>query len=127
MPLLLLVEDQEDIRTSLADILSFEGYGVCQAAGRSEGLALLRAQKPDLAILDYSLPQPADGAEFLRIKASEPELASIPVILTSGFNLPSRMEGVVAMVTKPFDLDEILALIRHYAGPPEPRRRSTTA
>ncbi len=127
MPLLLLVEDQEDIRTALADILSCEGYAVCEAANRSEGLALLRAQKPDLAIIDYSLPKPADGTEFLRIKASEPELASIPVILTSGFNLPSKMDGVVAMVTKPFDLDEILALIRHYAGPPEPRRRSTTA
>ena len=126
MPLLLLVEDQEDVRTALADILTCEGYTVCEAADRSEGLALLRAQKPDLAIVDYSVPRPADGAAFLRIKASEPGLASIPVILTSGFGLPAPIDGVVAMVTKPFDLDEILALIRRFAGPPEERRRSTS-
>jgi CheY-like chemotaxis protein len=124
MPLLLLVEDEEDIRTALADILTCEGYGVCEAAGRSEGLAALRAQKPDLVIVDYSLPKPTDGIEFLRIKASEPGLASIPVILTSGFTLPSKLDGVVAMVTKPFDLDEILALIQRFAGPP--RRQSTS-
>jgi len=125
MPLLLLVEDDPDIRTELGYVLSYEGYGVCAAADASSGLEALRARKPDLVILDFGLPDPGDGAEFLRVKASDPGVASIPVILASGFALPRQMDGVVAMMPKPFDIETVLALIERYAGPPEKPHVST--
>jgi CheY-like chemotaxis protein len=127
MPLLLLVEDDEDIRMELADLLSSEGYRVCEAADRSSGLDLLRTRKPDLVILDYGLPDPTDGAEFLRTKAADPGVASIPVILSSGFVLPPEMDGVIAMMPKPFDVEAMLELVRRHAGPPEEPDASTAA
>src|SRR3954467_10491905 len=127
MPLLLLVEDDQDIRMELGDLLSSEGYRVCDAADRSSGLHLLRSRKPDLVILDYGLPDPAEGAEFLRIKAAEPDVASIPVILSSGFMLPPEMDGIVAIMPKPFDVETMLALIQRHAGPPEEPDASTAA
>ena len=127
MPLLLIVEDDADTRAELADFLSEEGYAVCEASDRADGLERLRTRSPDLVILDYGLPAPSEGAEFLRIKASEPKIASVPVILASGFVLPPEMGGVVAMMSKPFALDDILALIRQFAGPPEAPKTSTAA
>ena len=125
MPLLLLVEDDRDTRSQLADLLSEEGYAVCEAEDREGGLEVLRARKPDLLILDYGLPAQADGADFLRTKAKEPAVASIPVILASGFVLPPEMDGVVATISKPFNVDELLSLVQQFAGPPEKPNAST--
>lgn len=118
MPLLLLVEDDIDTRTALAGVLTSEGYLVCEAADCAGGLEALRRLKPDLVILDYGLPVIEEGAEFLRLKASGQESASIPVILVSGFKLPAEMDGVVVVVPKPYDLEELLSLVRRFAGTP---------
>ena len=103
MPLILLIDDDADVRASVAEFLQAEGYSVVEAAGRAAALDLLRTTKPDAIILDYALPEPTGGAEFLLAKASVADIASIPVIVTSGFALPSGLPGAssVINVTEP--------------------------
>jgi CheY-like chemotaxis protein len=80
----------------------------------ASALELLRTTKPDAIILDYALPHAADGAQFLSDKSKIAGAASIPVIVTTGFALPSQLEGAAAILTKPFDIDRLLELIRRF-------------
>ena len=119
MPLVLLIEDGADIRSSVAELLMAEGYSVAQAPGRASALAFLRTAKPDAIILDYALPCATEGAAFLTEKAKIAEAASIPVIVTSGFALPSQLEGAAAILAKPFDIDCLLGLVRRFVPAPD--------
>jgi DNA-binding response OmpR family regulator len=119
MPLILVIEDDTDIRSSLAEFLEAEGYLVAQAPDCASALTVLRAARPDAIILDYALPGIADGAGFLVEKAKIGELASVPVIVTSGFPLSPDLEGAAAILTKPFDLDRLLEVIRRLASVPD--------
>jgi CheY-like chemotaxis protein len=127
MCLLLIVEDDRDTRLSLAQLLVGEGYDVCEAADVTAGLSTLRAFRPDLVLLDYAIPERRDGEEFLRTKAADPQAASIPVVVMSGFSGLRHLDGVVAFIAKPFDVDDLLALVRRFAGPPEKPHRRTAA
>ena len=119
MRLLLIAEDDTDTRTTLAALLSEIGYSVCHAADGRSALDELKSLRPDLVLLDYGLPAPRDGAEFMRAKALDPEIARIPVIVLSGYNLPATIEGSLAVMRKPFELDLLLKMIKRIMGPPE--------
>ena len=118
MRLLLVVEDDYDIRTSLAALLSDLGYSVCDAADGAKALDKLRSLRPDLVVLDYGLPGPEDGAAFPRAKAADQEIGGVPVIVVSGYELPAEIAGTVAVVRKPFDFTLLAALIERVVGPP---------
>lgn len=119
MRLLLIAEDDTDTRTTLTALLSDIGYSVCGAADAAGALDELKSLQPDLVLLDYGLPGLKDGDEFMTAKALDPEIASIPVIVVSGYNLPSSIQGCVAVMRKPFELDSLLAAISTIVGPPE--------
>ena len=119
MRLLLVAEDDRDTRTALTGLLSDFGYSVCDAADGPRALEKVRSLRPDLVLLDYGLPAPKDGEDFLRAKAAEADLAAIPVIVLSGYELPNEMDGTVAVIRKPFDFNRVLALIRTIIGPPQ--------
>ena len=119
MPLILLIEDDADIRSSVAEFLQGEGYSVAEAASASRALDVLRTSRPDAIILDYALPDATDGAEFLVQKAKTMEVASIPVIVTTGYALPPEVHGAAAILPKPFDVDRLLELIRRLAPLPD--------
>jgi CheY-like chemotaxis protein len=125
MRLLLIVEDDRDTRTTIAALLSEAGYSVCDAADGERALNKLRWLRPDLVLLDYGLPVPKQGDAFLRAKAADPQLAAIPVIVMSGYELPKEMDGTVAVIKKPFDFDVLLGVIVSAIGPPE--KPNTTA
>jgi CheY-like chemotaxis protein len=125
MRLLLVVEDDRDTRDTLAALLSEIGYSVCDAADGRRALAELRSLRPDLVLLDYGIPALKDGSDFLHAKALDPEIASTPVIVVSGYNLPESIAGTVAVMRKPFELDDLLAAIARVIGPPE--KPNTTA
>jgi CheY-like chemotaxis protein len=118
MRLLLIVEDDQETRSTMALLLSEEGYSVCDAADGARALEKSRSLHPDLVLLDYGLPAPKDGEDFLRAKAADPEIAAIPVVVLSGYNLPTEMDGTAAVVQKPFEFDAILAVIERLVGPP---------
>lgn len=118
MRLLLIVEDDQDTRSALAELLSQVGYSVCDAADGPRALAKLRSLHPDLVLLDYGIPAPANGEEFLLEKGCDAQIAAIPVIVLSGYELPRTMGGTVAVLRKPPDLDRLVAVVAGVVGPP---------
>jgi CheY-like chemotaxis protein len=119
MRLLLVVEDDYDTRVTLSAVLADAGYSVCDAIDGPGALGMLRSLHPDLVLLDYGIPSPLDGEKFLRAKAADSAVASTPVIVMSAYVLPSEIDGTVAIIPKPFDVERLLALIGEVIGPPE--------
>jgi CheY-like chemotaxis protein len=118
MRLILVVDGDRDMRGSLADCLTGAGYSVAEAAHASDGFRRLCSLKPHLVLLDQSVPSFVDGQEFLRSKAADRELASIPVVLMSGYLQAPQADGIAAFLRKPFDLDDILRIVEKLAGRP---------
>jgi CheY-like chemotaxis protein len=119
MRLLLIVEDDYDTRVTLGAVLSEAGYTVCDAADVPSALAKLRSSAPDLVLLDFGLPGPEEGERFLRTKEREASIAATPVIVMSAYPLPRHIDGTVAVVQKPFDVERLMDVIREVVGPPE--------
>jgi DNA-binding NtrC family response regulator len=108
---ILIVDDEANLRKTLAEILRKRGYETLEAGDGSEALQLLGDTTPDLIFSDWKMPK-LDGAEFLQHLRSERRLASIPVIVITAFGSShSAIEavrlGAYDFVTKPFDLEEI--------------------
>jgi DNA-binding NtrC family response regulator len=109
---ILIVDDEANLRRTLAEILSSRGYSVLEADDGSSALRLLREEVPDLIFSDWKMPQ-LGGAELLEHLRDQPRLSSIPVIVITAFGSShSAIEavrlGAYDFVTKPFDLDEIV-------------------
>jgi len=122
MRLLLVVEDDYDTRVTLAAVLAETGYSVCDSGDAPSALGKLRSLLPDLVLLDYGLPSPREGEGFLRAKSRDALVASIPVIVMSAYVLPATIDGTVAVIQKPFDVERLLDVIRGTVGPPESPR-----
>jgi CheY-like chemotaxis protein len=80
----LVIDDDRDLRTTLAQVLTDEGYAVVTAANGAEGLTRLHElheeSRPDVILLDLMMPV-MNGAQFRRAQLDEPELAAIPVLV----------------------------------------------
>jgi len=114
--LILIVEDDGDIREDLADILRNEGYEVLTASNGQEACDRLRSPSalPDLILLDLMMPI-MDGWQFRAEQLKDASLAQIPVIVLSGA-VDVRKEaaalGAAGYASKPFKLDVLLSMIR---------------
>ena len=109
---ILIVDDEANLRKTLAQILSVRGYSVLEADDGTSAVRLLSNAAPDLIFSDWKMPQ-MGGQEFLQYLRGQPRLASIPVIVITAFGSShSAIEavrlGAYDFVTKPFDLDEIV-------------------
>jgi two-component system response regulator AtoC len=109
---ILIVDDEANLRKTLAEILSTRGYSVLEADDGAAAVELLRDATPDLIFSDWKMPN-MGGEEFLQHLRGDPRLASIPVIVITAFGSShSAIEavrlGAYDFVTKPFDLDEIV-------------------
>lgn len=122
----LIIEDDPTLARSLAATLREENYAVDLAGDGEAGLLKAREQPYDAILLDVMLPR-LDGWEVLaRLR---PELATPVLLLTARDTVPDRVKGLDRgaddYLTKPFDIDELLAriraLIRRTAGQPHPR------
>ena len=112
-PRLLLVDDEAALREPLAEYLSRQGFSVDQAASAAQARSHLRAQTPDLALLDIMMP----GEDGLALCRHLVESRSIPVIfLTARGEATDRIVGLEIgaddYVVKPFDPRELVARIR---------------
>jgi excisionase family DNA binding protein len=106
-PLVLIVDDDEQLREFVRVNLEMDGYLVREAGSAQEGLAALDEAAPDLVLLDVMMPQ-VDGFEMLRRMQEQHGLGSVPVIMFSGKvdeETASRAarEGARAFIGKPFD------------------------
>lgn len=113
---ILVIEDDPDIRELLVYALGKEGYQTEQAASGEAGLKLAKQAKPDLIILDIMLPG-IDGLEVLRKLKHEPGLRPIPVLIASArgeeADVVSGLElGADDYVTKPFSPRVLVARVR---------------
>jgi CheY-like chemotaxis protein len=107
----LVIDDDEDIREALGDVLGDAGYSVRVAASGSEALELLRdLEPPSLILLDLMMPG-MDGFAFRAAQVADPRIASIPVLIVSaGGNLAADAKrlGATGFIQKPMKLDVIL-------------------
>ena len=120
MPTLLIVEDNEMNRDMLSRRLQRRGYQVLLAADGQEGLATARERKPDLVLMDMSLPV-IDGWEATRQLKAQEATRAIPVIaLTAHAMSGDRQKAVDAgcddFDTKPIELERLLGKIEHWLG-----------
>lgn len=115
--LIVVAEDDDDIRALLVRRLARRGWEVVEAADGAQALELVRARRPALAILDSSMPH-MTGEEVAAALRGDPETASIPVILLTahGAGNGELTEGVDARLGKPFQIDEVDATARRLIG-----------
>jgi len=115
---ILVVEDQEDNRQILRDLLGSAGYEMIEADNGEDAIAMATAHRPDLILMDIQLPI-LDGYEATRRIKGNPALRQIPIIAVtsyalSGDDVKALEAGCDAYVTKPFDPAELLERIRGY-------------
>lgn len=106
---ILIIEDDPDILSSLAEVIREEGFDVETAANGYQALARLEARPPDLIFLDLMMPL-MDGWKFLETARQRFPSAHPPVVLLSAVhNLTdeARRLGVTAFLSKPFDLEDV--------------------
>jgi two-component system, cell cycle response regulator DivK len=118
---ILVVEDQEDNRTILRDLLTSAGFTILEAVTGEDGVAMAQKELPDLILMDVQLPG-IDGLEATRRIKAIPTLKSIPLIVVtsyalSGDDAKAKAAGADDYVTKPFSPRALLAKVRHHLSP----------
>lgn len=117
----LVVEDNATIGGLLVALLREEGYRALRAWDGREAIKMARDRKPDLIVLDLSLPY-RDGVEVLRELRSNEDTAEAPIVVVSGNALQLSQDDrdlVSDAVSKPFDIDRLLNVFRRHLGDPE--------
>ncbi len=115
---ILIVEDQEDNRRILRDLLTSAGFELVEAGTGEEGVAMAEAHRPDLILMDIQLPG-LDGYEATRRIKANLALRPIPIIAVTSYALSgdeakAREAGCDGYVTKPFSPRALLAKVREY-------------
>ena len=117
---ILVVEDTEDNRQILRDLLGMAGYDMIEAHDGAEGVAMASEHKPDLILMDIQMPV-MDGYEATRRIKADPALKSIPMIAVTSYALSgdedkARAAGCDGYVAKPFSPRQMLAKVREILG-----------
>ena len=120
-PRILVVDDQEDNRRILRDLLTNSSFEVVEARTGEEAVTLAEAQTPDLILMDIQLPG-IDGYEATRQIKAKPALRATPLIVVtsyalSGDDAKAFAAGADAYVSKPFSPRALLAKVREFLGP----------
>jgi two-component system cell cycle response regulator DivK len=115
---ILVVEDQEDNRRILRDLLSTAGYDLIEATTGEEGVELAQRERPDLILMDIQLPL-IDGYEATRRIRTHSALRAVPIVAVTSYALSgdeakSRAAGCDGYVAKPFSPRQLLAIVRQF-------------
>jgi DNA-binding response OmpR family regulator len=124
----LIVEDDNEMRTTLAAYLRAEGFEVEEAADGAAGLRRAQDTPPDVAIVDLTMPV-MDGRALLAAWVQKGALWEVPVVLisaSSGLAEVAREFDVRATLAKPFDLDVLRAVVEQLLAHPEPPPETPT-
>ncbi len=114
---ILIIDDEEDLRRSVAAALEAEGYVVVTASDGRAGIDDAVAHSPDLILVDYRMPE-LDGVQFLQSLRSHDEVKDTPVmIVTVDPQLELRKSatglGIQGFLTKPFSMGELVQSVRN--------------
>jgi CheY-like chemotaxis protein len=118
----LVVDDFEDNRAMYAEFLSCSGYGVAQASNGEEAVELARRLKPDVVVMDLSLPV-MDGWEAIRRLKSDQRTTRIPIIALTGHALAVHSRGALdagcdAFLAKPCLPDKLVEKVEELLAKP---------
>lgn len=130
-PVVMVVEDDHDVRALLHKVLSYDGYQVLEATTGSEALQLLRTERPACILLDAMLPE-IHGFEICAALKRSPAFAATPVIVVSAVyrgwenaRTVQETHGADAFVEKPFDVHYVRQLVARMIGAELPRTALT--
>ena len=115
---ILVVEDTEDNRQIIRDLMTTAGYELIEAIDGVEGVATAEREQPDLILMDIQLPV-IDGYEATRRIRAIPALAKVPIIAVTSYALSgdeakTREAGCDGYVAKPFSPRQLLAKVREF-------------
>ena len=111
MALILVVDDEDDLRRLLTTLLKEAGYETIVAADGAEAVALAQEHKPDLITLDIAMPI-MDGYQTFEVLKADEDTAAIPVIMITAFGMThdrarAMSLGVRDFISKPYEPDEV--------------------
>jgi len=115
-PLVLVADDEPSIRETVSFILEMEGFAVAGAEDGEQALVEIKRLRPPVVLLDGMMPL-RDGFDVCREVKADPELAAVKVVMLTALGQKTDREKAIAAgadvyITKPFDEDELLALLR---------------
>ena len=118
----LVIEDTEDNRQIIRDLLTSFDYELIEAVDGAEGVAMAQSHHPDLILMDIQLPK-LDGHEATRRIRAIPELRDVPIIAItsyalSGGDVKAKAAGCDAYIAKPYSPRALLAEVRRLLGSP---------
>jgi len=113
---ILIVEDNDDNRLLLTQILRYEGYDVIEAVNGKEGVDMAKAHMPDLILMDIQLPV-MDGFTAIRMLKNDPDTRHIKVIAITAFAMDGDREkildtGVDNYIAKPINTKRLAEIVR---------------
>ena len=121
---ILIIEDNEEIRQTLEEVLRGEGYQAFGVSNGKEALRVLKAMPgPALILLDMMMPT-MNGWEFLEVKKSNWQIADLPVVVLSALDAPNALTknskplAAKGYIRKPIDLDVLMEAIQLYCEGP---------
>ncbi len=116
---ILVVDDDDDFREALCEVLTEAGYPVDQAANGELALRRVAAEKPGVVLLDLKMPV-LDGWGVVERMRKDAATAHIPILILSayGYEWESELLGAQGFIPKSVGTEEILDRIRRIAGPP---------
>lgn len=114
---LLLVDDEPGVRESVKEYLQESGFDVQAASNATDAWQMLQQKAPDLVISDIMMPQ-VDGYQFLKQLRDDPRFKTLPVVFLTARGMTSDrilgyQAGVDAYLPKPFDPDELVAIVEN--------------
>jgi CheY-like chemotaxis protein len=128
--MVLVIDDDVEIRQALTDILEDEDYTVVAAANGKEALEIVaRGPVPDVILLDVMMPV-MDGWHFLSARLNHPRLVEVPIIIISAGNeaeTEARKVGAYRVLKKPLHLDDLMSRIEDCYRVSQHMRREVSA
>ena len=118
MKRILIIEDTEDNRQIMRDLLTHAGYELLEAVDGADGVAQAKRHRPDLILMDIQLPV-LDGYEATRRIKADPDLKAIPIIAVTSYALSgdetkTRTAGCDGYIAKPFSPRLLLAAVNGF-------------
>lgn len=114
---ILVIDDEDDIRTSIKDVLEKDGYSVSGAPDGKAGLDFLKKEKFNMIILDVMMPQMSGWDVFTKIMGTMPEYKNKVMFLSVVEISEDRKkelisEGAADYLTKPFDINDLISKVK---------------
>jgi CheY-like chemotaxis protein len=127
---ILVVEDRDDVRTGVVQLLSLNGYSATGARDAEEALDIMSRRPGALALLllDLLLPGGMDGRDLRTLQLANPELASVPTVVVSACEPePDSLSDLrpADWLEKPFRGEQLMVIVRRFVLPENDRQRES--